>query len=370
MVERLRSCAPTLGGVEDVLAECVDSKRAERFRELVPVPGLVASDYAPRVIRLCNHRTFIADLRFRDLDPSKPLVQLRAASFELIPTNIAAVMSAVVSEYAHVRPRWFRAFLTPGEEALAGWEALPTSRGLRVMAEHLSRLKARPLPARYDSMVLRRRPNSELGWDGFVDGSRVGAITLDRTRCFARRGFEIVDQWVAPHYRGRGLGAALQRAAIERLRGNVIVFGTISPDNVPSLRTARRIGRLDIGGFHRFDVSGRPRKVLRRTSMDSPDEGRIVVLEGAHPWASELREHVQKPVGMRPLAIIALEQKGRDRAPVPAAVESEPWRGLDDIVRRCLSPDPEPASRPRARSPTPSPRSSARPPPRARPSRR
>ena len=43
--------------------------------------------------------------------------------------------------------------------------------------------------------------------------------------------------------RGQGQGPRLQRALLSALPREGLVFGTIHPDNQPSLRTAARVGR-------------------------------------------------------------------------------------------------------------------------------
>ncbi len=67
-------------------------------------------------------------------------------------------------------------------------------------------------------------------------------------------GWEIVEEILGTDYRGKGLGVAMQRLFVSGLdpRQGVLVMGEIADGNLPSLRTAQRAGRKDVGGWVRL----------------------------------------------------------------------------------------------------------------------
>lgn len=85
-----------------------------------------------------------------------------------------------------------------------------------------------------------------------IDGELGGVVACFGGWCERGvRGYRMAEEFLYPAFRGRGLAAALQRACIDELDGSAgeVVFGWIHPLNVPSMRTARRVGRIDVGGY-------------------------------------------------------------------------------------------------------------------------
>lgn len=64
-------------------------------------------------------------------------------------------------------------------------------------------------------------------------------------------GYRMAEEFLYPDFRGQGLAAAVQRRYIDALDGSGgrAVFGWIHPLNAPSIRTATRVGRIDVGGY-------------------------------------------------------------------------------------------------------------------------
>lgn len=77
------------------------------------------------------------------------------------------------------------------------------------------------------------------------------AARPDTFRCW--EGWLIVEEVLASELRGKGFGPAIQRALLAELDEQLgtSVFGTILSDNLPSLGTARRVGReiVEVGSF-------------------------------------------------------------------------------------------------------------------------
>ena len=91
----------------------------------------------------------------------------------------------------------------------------------------------------------------------FVDGAWSGLIAARRDLIAGVRGLQVVEIVLVESARGQGLGAAVhQRFArlVAEADPAAIVMGTISARNLPSLRTALRAGRLEIGAFYWVDL--------------------------------------------------------------------------------------------------------------------
>ena len=85
-------------------------------------------------------------------------------------------------------------------------------------------------------------------FDAPVDWEWAGVVAAREEPFFGRDGYLVVEELLAAPYRGRGLGACLQRHLIERLMpaGGAMVHGTIHASNVASRRTAERCGRVAV----------------------------------------------------------------------------------------------------------------------------
>lgn len=90
-----------------------------------------------------------------------------------------------------------------------------------------------------------------------IDG-RIGGVMAAHawTEC-GLRGYRIAEEFIYPDFRGQGLAAAVQRRFIDRLDGAAgqIVYGWIHPLNTISMRTASRVGRVQVGGHFFVDLS-------------------------------------------------------------------------------------------------------------------
>jgi len=91
-----------------------------------------------------------------------------------------------------------------------------------------------------------------------VDGELAGVFAAIRCAEFGMRGWRVRERILAEGHRGAGLGAATLRAFVRSLDHDPgdLVWGTILPDNIGSLRSAEKFGRTDIGGLVWIDLDG------------------------------------------------------------------------------------------------------------------
>jgi hypothetical protein len=72
------------------------------------------------------------------------------------------------------------------------------------------------------------------------------------------RGLQVVEIVLTRAARGQGLGPAVHQRFARRVAADdpaTIIMGTISAKNAPSLRTALRAGRMEIGAWHWIDLA-------------------------------------------------------------------------------------------------------------------
>ncbi|MSO55536.1 MAG: hypothetical protein EXQ55_01220 [Acidobacteria bacterium] len=83
------------------------------------------------------------------------------------------------------------------------------------------------------------------------EGRLVGVIVARPGEVRGIPGWKMTEEILDESIRGSGVAPLMQQAFLARLDGRVckLVFGTISARNLPSLRTALRVGRRDIGGW-------------------------------------------------------------------------------------------------------------------------
>ena len=84
--------------------------------------------------------------------------------------------------------------------------------------------------------------------DAWLDGAWAGLLAVQPAPLLGAPGWLITEEILAPKFRGRGLGAALQRAGLAATApagAEGMSWGTIHERNVPSRRTAARVGRQE-----------------------------------------------------------------------------------------------------------------------------
>jgi GNAT superfamily N-acetyltransferase len=276
--------------VTAALAGVHDLARAADKRALCPVPGLNDQDYLVRLLASPDGRHVLAELRFKGLDLAQPFVELVGADFALSAHTTCQLCAAIASQFRRARPRWLRIYRGAHEPDDAMWDELPWLPDLRVVVGPVSAIRAGAdpgatglvlRPATADSLTAFRDAfaafaaaepalaaevtaltDDDAGaliragtlYDGWLGHRWVGHIGVRPTRFLGAPAFEVVSEIVAPAARGRGLGPALQRALAHRLDPDALLVGTVHATNRPSLATALRVGRIDVGGWRFLDL--------------------------------------------------------------------------------------------------------------------
>jgi RimJ/RimL family protein N-acetyltransferase len=273
-----------------------DSETALReYAEACPCEGAAPSEYGLREIELSPDLSVLAGIRFRGPDVDFPFVGVFAQSRFLSLEEIDAVVHRLSYEFERFRPRWVRLWSASGREDLRRCEG---ARGdLRVVADWIPDVMGRPRPAGWERVELELDPDARCfeeyvatydeffesfpKWRGRlqvedresllecaregalhcvrVDGEFTGVVAARSGQLRELEGWEMVDELLTEPFRGKKLAPAMQRLFLEQLDlgTNKIVFGTIEEENLASLRTALRVGRVDVGGWVFLPLGGR-----------------------------------------------------------------------------------------------------------------
>jgi GNAT superfamily N-acetyltransferase len=278
---RARTREALVANAQTAVARTEDLAVAEAFRKWCPIEGASAEDYLYRVVTV-GDVVMIASPRFAGGDRTRPFVHIETSTHPGMPDE--EVCAALGTAFAHFSPnriRWFDA-RSP--------ERLPTGSvvDFRIVAGSIDTIVAhRPATAGdlrlvratgldwYDRYVagyehhfaeypeLVGRLNYETRetlqsiidrgtlFEAWADEGWVGVIGVWPERDYYVDGYVIAERMLVPEVRGRGLGAALvwHLAATLELPGDTIIFGTIAPPNVRSMRSALSVGRRDVGGY-------------------------------------------------------------------------------------------------------------------------
>jgi L-amino acid N-acyltransferase YncA len=102
-----------------------------------------------------------------------------------------------------------------------------------------------------DEESLRACADQGLLFEVFVDGEPAGVVAGVRADDHAMRGFSVQELCLDPEHRGRRLAPATVQRLVDEVPADDgdVLWGTIHPANVPSLRNALSVGRVMVGGY-------------------------------------------------------------------------------------------------------------------------
>ncbi len=275
------------GAFRRTLAERTDGGWAERFRRSCPVGAVPADAYRLREVRLANGLGVLAGIHFYGGDVERPFVGIFAQTRDVSAAERLGVTPALCDAFAPFAPGatwWWTAGDGEGARDVDG--ATPDQRLLLGAIRDLVRTPVDPTGAPF---TLRRDPTGSSydaydrvfaafmaahpAWEGRlartsrddyracaeagglfvaeVDGEVAGVFAARPGEVRGVPGWLVEEELLADRWRGRGLAPLLQRMALAHLdtATHPLVLGTIDAANQPSLRTARRVGRVDAGGW-------------------------------------------------------------------------------------------------------------------------
>lgn len=264
-----------------------DDEYSLRYAAACPVPGIDHRAYRLRELTLPGGVSLLAGVHFRGLSTEYPFVGVFAQNRWLSPTEHATAHAALIREFSAFEPRatWWWHPVERDLSTLPG--ATPDQHLVMGSLEEIRRAPMTPLPPHWE---LRRietasdiapafaalyrsfhaaRPDlaqsvpptdteslescaRENGLYACFEGPDiVGVVAAKPDTDYHVHAWLMWDLVLARKYCGQGLAPALQRAVLNRLdaRRAPLVVGTIRATNLPSLRTALRVGRRVVGGW-------------------------------------------------------------------------------------------------------------------------
>ncbi len=262
-----------------------DLEFAAMFARNVPVEGCGPEAYLLRAIEF-EGELVLAGIAYLALDPSRPFVHVARHTFEMTNDSQRDRLCDVIgAEFQVFRPERLRFYQTShlayqfpgcdGDLRLVGCPVthvrqaeveIPGNVSLRVVEslswfeqyceEYRAMHEARPWVvdvARVESReTLERYVADSMLFELDVDGEWAGVIAASRGQDGGMTGFCIGEILITRAHRGRGLGPVAYRLLVDALPADDgdCVFGTIGAVNRHALDAAKRVGRVDLGGYY------------------------------------------------------------------------------------------------------------------------
>jgi RimJ/RimL family protein N-acetyltransferase len=254
-----------------------------RYAAQCPVAGTGACDYAPRLIQLTPDCAVIAGIHFRRMCLDFPFIDVSVQSG---PLPFPHALNALAHHFRLFQPRairlWRAAHAQPPETShddlviVSGLltdllSATPARNSGRVRLEldpwitsygeyrclYETLHSTSPEVSNFARPETRQSLHECAEHGAFfrvlIDDRNAGFIAARPDEYRQWKGWEIVEEVLHPEFRGKGFGPAVQQALLVKLDNEVApaVFGTIAAENLPSLKTALRVGRrvVEISSF-------------------------------------------------------------------------------------------------------------------------
>ena len=250
--------------------------RAEKYRRRCPVPGATAEDYILQRVDV-GGASYLVGIHFFGLNIERPYLGILARTGLL--DDVDRVATALYRRFAVFRPQSMQLFQSgddepdlrdrhgaiPDQRLIAGHtEGLPPfsepecvtlriPEDLDALHHHLqvwfSEFRE-DVPGLADrvhplSSAMLKRQHAREVW---VDNQLAGAIAGSHNGTSGLEGVEITEEILGRAFRGRGLAVAAQRTFLRDFP-DAIAWGRIDTDNHASMKTALRVGRIDLGGW-------------------------------------------------------------------------------------------------------------------------
>jgi L-amino acid N-acyltransferase YncA len=251
-------------------------------------------DWTNRRVDLPGGGWALTGIRFRGGDSSRPFVDVVATTEAPTLDGLAAVAAAVVPAYRTFEPLCLR--VDAPDPAVLVEELRSEERfgpgcavDMYVVAGPVEELRDQPRASAYPTVSLRagdperlaervaavyaelaeHRPelamwaNPEdveslaecadegLLFEVLLDDEPAGVVASIRYDAHGMAGFSVQELCLDAAHRGRHVAAAVVQRLVDAVpaRDGDVLWGTVHPDNAPSLRNALSVGRVVVGGY-------------------------------------------------------------------------------------------------------------------------
>lgn len=261
---------------------------AQNNHDYCKIEGAKPEDYLYRNLTMPLGE-IITSIRFMGGDLKKPFVLVVHKDFEInTPSDIWQLNAFLTNEYALFKPKHIQWFSKKTESELIEKNDF-LSGDMVYISELLDVLQEKEKPANYDKIRLKLAKNTKwfdkyeavyktmfknnpafiemaqitakatfnemikdkLLYEIFVEKEWAGVIGVKAESDSFFSGYCVYEELLIDEFRGKKLAAAVQRNLVEKLPNdaNKMLYGTIHYDNIPSLKTAERVGRSACGMY-------------------------------------------------------------------------------------------------------------------------
>ncbi len=266
-----------------------DDSYAERFRDYYFVENSEQEDYGHIVIELAGGNQIMTGLRFFNLELDKAYVEVLHHTHEKLSKKILTEIRDKIKErYKIFNPFAFR-ILSSGNP-VKDFKPLKITEDLAYFAGLKESICQMDKPIKYDQVEVVRSENLDFYslYKGllefyieenpgseqfifvhdkdylknvmdknnlftiFIDEQWAGLIGVELQSEKYLDGYLVIEECLIKKFRGKHFAPAIQRKMIEQLPGDhhTIIYGEIHSNNIPSRRTAARVGRLKTGAYY------------------------------------------------------------------------------------------------------------------------
>lgn len=250
--------------LETLSTDDVCQKRYARFE----IPGSVPKDFQERIISLENGDFILAGIRFRNLELDRPFVSAWSSSSK---TSTDIITDCIKKEFSIFKPKFLEMRLPHSNFYDANIDRLVVAGLIKEMPNlHSEKVQLRAALSidfydryleEYEAFYkkdpeLRHevRTESPDGFDEplkegllfkvFINEKFAGIMAGQKSDLYGRKGLCVYEELLFQKFKGQGYGPLVQNAFAKKFENEFeLLWGTISPLNYRSLKTAFRNGR-------------------------------------------------------------------------------------------------------------------------------
>jgi hypothetical protein len=265
--------------IEDLL-KLNDKNTLKGRHEHFSIPGTQMEDYEENFYELSAGKNVLAGIRHKSGMKGQPFVHML---LDFVPTSaeIELLRQFASKQFHKFNPKFLSIWLRPSLELdVSTYEA---TQSRQYVVGSIARIRKMGKPFGYDRIILekviadfdfkwyseayedfhRQQPelkdwvpitdredidrclSDQLLYKVFVDDVLAGLIGAQNEPLLEKPSVYMAELLLISKFKGQGLAVALQRKFIDELPKNFdLVWGTIDAKNLPSLKTALRVGRF------------------------------------------------------------------------------------------------------------------------------
>ncbi|RYZ77724.1 MAG: N-acetyltransferase [Proteobacteria bacterium] len=239
------------------------------------VPQSRPEDYREQLFELKSGRTYLAGIRHAGANPNLPFVQI-TSNFVLGPHDLSLMKRQIHASFEVFNPLHL-AYWAKSESSQLELDAKPARRYLASRISQLELVSSVKVDGQLervrdqdywqgyvsgyaafhmkhpdlkswvtvsDKEDLERYRSQALLFEYFVEGKPVGLIGAEHSDLLGLKGLYMGELLIHEQFKGRGYAVQMQREFLKTVGDEFeVVWGTIDARNLPSTKTALRVGR-------------------------------------------------------------------------------------------------------------------------------